>query len=247
VKKSYHPDRASPLLAQVTDIIRQRIVNVEYQPADLLIPAAIATELGTSETPVRQALIRLRQDGLTEIAPSGRTIVFQVRWAELTQLCEFRTTLECAAIELALRKGDKDLSQSLRNQIEAMRQAANRDDFLGYWANDDMFHRCLIEATENSFIISAYNSIGTRMQTLRNRLAIRQSQAEHSAQPQLIRRTLTEHIEIAGHIHRNRADCAISSLNAHLQFALAVYVDETVEGIRVAAALNSTKPIPRHA
>jgi len=133
---SRHFDRTSSLPVQVSIIIQQRIINVEYQRGDLLIPAAIAAELGASGTPVRQALLRLRQDSLIEIAPSGCTIVCLIRWAELAQLCEFRTMLESAAIELVLRKRDNELNRSLRNQIEAMRQAASRDDFLGYWTKD---------------------------------------------------------------------------------------------------------------
>lgn len=134
----------------VYEKVRDLILN-DHVSSDMLVERTLATRLGVSRTPVREALRRLEQDGLVE--RSGRGLRVAERNAEqILEVYEVRITLEPAADRLAaLRRTDLDLSRltvvheemcSLRPDQLQERRVLNR-----------RFHECLWRASHNATLV----------------------------------------------------------------------------------------------
>jgi DNA-binding GntR family transcriptional regulator len=72
------------------DSIRQLIVGGELPMGAQLSEATLAAQLGISKTPVREALLRLRADGLIDIQPQRGTFVFSLTPRQVEEICVFR-------------------------------------------------------------------------------------------------------------------------------------------------------------
>src|SRR3954469_6790368 len=93
--------KASPRSTEIAYLqIKQKILDNEYQPGSQVLEQDIAAALGLSRTPVREALVRLQQDGLLEIVPRHGVRISVLSPADMREIYEVLTTLEPAAVEL---------------------------------------------------------------------------------------------------------------------------------------------------
>ncbi len=206
--------RHKTLTEQAADAIRTRIIEGQFEFGEALSEIALATELGVSKTPVREAFLQLKNEGLVEILPQRGTFVFRMTTEELRQLTEIREILEGNALRFAMRDGGEALLSRLDSIIEGMKEATTAKDPVTYRRFDAEFHNAIISASGNSFIESAYNIIALRVQTFRNRLSIE----DHNWSP------LDQHIEVAELARAQQADKAAERLQHHIRGAYNDYV-----------------------
>src|SRR4051794_5238427 len=89
---------------QVYVHLRASIVTAELEPGRQLSENELAGRLGVSRTPIREALVRLRDDRLVEIVPQLGTFVAPISDRGLSDAQFVREALECAAVRLAAQK-----------------------------------------------------------------------------------------------------------------------------------------------
>lgn len=206
--------RQKTLTEQAADTIRARIVEGQFELGEALSDIALADELGVSKTPIREAFLLLKNEGLIEFLPKQGTFVFRMTMDELRQLWELREVLELNSLRLAMRDGGQVLMRSLTPIIERMRKATNERDPLLFRRCDAEFHGAIIAGCDNEFIQSAYNTIALRVQVLRNRV----SQDAHNW------RSLDEHVAVLDQIRTGDIEAAVASLFKHIRGALDAYV-----------------------
>ena len=97
--------RSKSLTEQAVEEIRALIVRGDFELGAPLSENTLAAELGVSKTPVREALLHLRSEGLVSIQPQRGSFVFNMSSAEVLELGELRETLELAALRLAADAG----------------------------------------------------------------------------------------------------------------------------------------------
>ena len=90
--------RPKSLTDLALDSIRQLIVGGELAMGAQLSEATLAAQLGISKTPVREALLRLRVDGLIEIQPQRGTFVFSLTPRQVEEICVFREMVEVLSL-----------------------------------------------------------------------------------------------------------------------------------------------------
>ena len=97
--KSIQPTRRR-LADQVYDQIINAIVNRDIVSEDRLIQEKLAAELQISRTPVREALMRLEQEGVLEVTNRGSFKIYQMDDKEVRELYQSRAAIEgqCARI-----------------------------------------------------------------------------------------------------------------------------------------------------
>jgi DNA-binding GntR family transcriptional regulator len=208
--------RHKTLTEQAADAIRTRIVSGEFHFGEALSEIALATELGVSKTPVREAFLQLKNEGLVEILPQRGTFVFQMTTEQLRQLVEMRELLEPASLRFAMRNGPH-LADTLQAIVERMTTAFEARDLAAYRMHDGDFHQAIIAASGNSFIASAYGIIAFRVQALRNRLSL---EAENW-------RSLDGHAQIARLVRDNIVEDAVKMLLDHISDAFNSYIART--------------------
>lgn len=164
-------ERGPSLTEQAAAALRARIVDGGLQLGEALSENILAAELGVSKTPVREALMQLRRDGLVEIHPRRGTFVFTMTAAQVRQLSEMRAILETAALGLAMARGRDALIAAWSEIVAAMEAALAAGDAAGYRALDGAFHRSIFELAGNAYLLEAFTGIAFRVQALRNRLS----------------------------------------------------------------------------
>jgi DNA-binding GntR family transcriptional regulator len=103
------------LTSQVEVLVREKILNGELQPDQVISARALGEVLGVSMTPVRNALDRLSGDGLVVMSPRRGTRVAAPSVADLEECFELRLVLEGLAAERAApRLSDADLAELRR-------------------------------------------------------------------------------------------------------------------------------------
>lgn len=174
--------------------IRGRILDNRWPPGHQALEQALALELGMSRTPVREALIRLKNEGLIEVVPRHGMRVAPVSPTDMKEIYEILTSLEAMAAELAAKRRPTTAELApLEKATRDMDRSLKKDD-LDAWAEaDERHHRHLIELCGNRKLAGiVYNywdrAHRARMFTLRLRPKPTASTAEHLAVVEAIRR-----------------------------------------------------------
>lgn len=199
--------RRMSLTDEALQSIRARIVEGELELGAALSEAALAQLLGVSKTPVREALMRLKREGLVDIFPQRGTFVFQIDTDTVRALCDFRRVIECAALDRAASTGWGQLVDALERCVKAMQDALTSVDTSAYRRLDAEFHTCLFRFCGNRLLVEAHESIEFRVQSLRTRLSIRHENNEN---------TLAEHASIVQAIVARNQDLAKDLLHDHI-------------------------------
>jgi DNA-binding GntR family transcriptional regulator len=125
--------------------LREAIVSADLEPGRRLSENELAERLGVSRTPVREALVRLRDDRLVAIVPQLGTFVTLIDGDAVADAHFVREALECKAIRLAIeRVDDRDVAELWGIIAEQERADAAGDDDT-FDRLDDELHRALCE------------------------------------------------------------------------------------------------------
>lgn len=192
VQPIHRIDRASrvssaSLTAVVLQTIRQAILDAKYALSEALSEVKLATALGVSRTPVREALNALQQQGLIVIKPQNGSFIFMPSEEDVGELCEFRRILEVDAIRFCLARRKSETLTQMREATAAMDAAIGAEDHLAYARADTAFHQAIAENSANDYVIYAYPLVSGRVAALRahnltgSRALRTKSMAEHRA------------------------------------------------------------------
>ncbi len=138
-------DRRMAPGSQVYAVLREHIVKAHFLPGAALSEKRLAEELGVSRTPVREALIRLAEDGLVNIVPQSGTYVAPLDVAAVHDSQLIREALECATVFAAARKVTPEEGDDLARILAEQKRHLAAGDHEGFIAADDALHARLIE------------------------------------------------------------------------------------------------------
>ncbi len=205
------PIKRGPLLVEeVLQRMRRSIVQGDWELGEKISEARVAASLGTSKTPVREALVQLKREGLVEIRPQAGTYVFTLAPGELNQICEVRWILESAALRRAFEvDAHAELAARLNGVLEEMRVAWAGGDVRSYLHLDGALHEAICASCGNPYIAQSYALIAGKVAALRTHLGtdrhhMQKSFAEHARLVELVERgALEEALALLGrHIAR---------------------------------------------
>lgn len=208
--------RPKSLKEMVADELRMRIIDGRLRLGAGLSENGLAAELGISKTPVREALLQLKQEGLVEVQPQRGTYVFRLAAEQVIMISELREILEVAAIEAALRRNADALTERMSVLYAGMQQAYNAGDPVGYRRLDGEYHEAIIELCGNPYIRSAYSQIGFCVQALRSRLS-------HEAQ--LNKLSIADHREMLRLVKACDVPALQALMRAHIHQTKQSYLD----------------------
>jgi DNA-binding GntR family transcriptional regulator len=149
--KSEHLERIEPrtLRENVTEILRQSIINGSLPPGSELNQVQIAEQLGTSRGPVREALGQLEQEGLIENIPYKGVLVTQLSRRYVEEIYSVRAALEKLALDRAIDQMNDDEIAELDNIVDQMRAAAKRESLDDLVALDLAFHEYIMRQADH--------------------------------------------------------------------------------------------------
>lgn len=191
--------------------MRRRILDNVWAPGYQALEQEIALQLGMSRTPVREALIRLANEGLVEVIPRRGMRVLPVSATDMKEIYEILTALESMAAEMlaAHKPSDAEL-KPLVTATNAMEKALAKDDLDAWAAADESFHERLVHMAGNKMLADAVFSYWdrahrARMFSLRLRPKPVNSTQEHMALVERLRQGDAAGASAVNREHRQRA------------------------------------------
>ena len=141
-----------PARAQVYAVLRDAIIRTELAPGRRLSENELATWLGVSRTPIREALVRLRDERLVSIVPQLGTYVSRISPQAVSDAGFIREALECAAIREAALAATEDDIEALEVNMRGQERADERGDFDAFYVLDEEFHRVLCDLSGHATV-----------------------------------------------------------------------------------------------
>jgi len=200
------------LVDRVYEQIKAAIQDGRIKPGQRLVQDALARQLGISRSPVREAIVRLGQEGFIHLEPHRGAVVRPVTDREMDQIYQVRQLLEpFAAAEAAANATDEEIERlvAVQREAELQQDALNPADV--FWINGE-FHRVLVAPSRNEVLVGLLASLWERQVTFN-------AFAAYSEQRGATAHMLREHQAILEAFKSRRADQVRSLVEYHIRDA----------------------------
>lgn len=195
------------LTEQIYDALRRGILAGEFEPGERLKELELAKRFEASQTPVREALARLAQEGFVQIDRyRGATVsVYSAR--DFENLYQIRLLLELPAIRIAAEIASHEQITLLKDLVLRGESALLSKDRAKFEQVDLDFHESLTACSNNPYLTRITRSNHEKLQTIRKVITATTHIGEHSHM---------EHISIVGAIETRDSDRAEALLKHHI-------------------------------
>jgi DNA-binding GntR family transcriptional regulator len=139
-------DRSRQAAPQVFERLREQILSLEMAPGTVLSRADLASQFGLSQTPIRDALIKLGEEGLVDIFPQHATVVSRIDVASAEQAQFLRRSIESEVVRTLAAEADEGLIARLRAQVDVQAALMGSTAYQEFIAADRAFHQLMYEA-----------------------------------------------------------------------------------------------------
>lgn len=157
----------APLSEQVYAQLRYAIVTGDLEPTTAIQEPAIAEHFGVSRTPVREALLRLRGDGLVIIRKQSGTFVAPIDSKRVEEGMLVRDALEPRVVEIATQVLSGRELADLDAETRIMAAAVEDSDSRSFIEADDRFHQILIDAAGFPHIAEIIGRVNAQLDRVR--------------------------------------------------------------------------------
>jgi DNA-binding GntR family transcriptional regulator len=157
----------APATAEAYQLLKEQIVTLHLLPGQLLLVQQLSRSLGISRTPVREAIVRLTQDGLVEPAQGHKFRVAPITPQSLADLYEARLALESLAVAQVACGCPKEELAGLEEIILQMEQALADGDNQRFFDADNSFHQHILELHGNQLMLDFLQRIKDLQQRIR--------------------------------------------------------------------------------
>ena len=193
---------------KIFDILRDRILNEEYEHGQKLNELALANELKISRTPIREALKQLELEGLVESIPNKGVYVKGFSPRDIDDMFEIRCALEGLAIQLAIDRMDEEHLAKIKDVFELMEFYTVKKDQEKINDLNILYHETIYQATQSQYFeqllkdVHYYVSVTSR----------------HSiTQPERLETAIQEHRAILNSIVAGDKELAKDTIQKHIR------------------------------
>jgi DNA-binding GntR family transcriptional regulator len=191
--------------------LREAIVSAELEPGRRLSENELAEALGVSRTPVREALVRLRDERLVAIVPQLGTFVTLISEEAIADAVFVREALECGAIRLATQRATDGELEELQANLAAQERAEATGDLDAFDRLDEALHRALCLMSGHEIAWSLSRRANGHLDRVR-RLSL--------PEPGYLSEMVGQHRAVVAAVADMNADCAESALRHHLRLVV---------------------------
>ena len=188
--------------------IKRRILQNRYPGGFQILEDELTRELAMSRTPLKEALVRLQNEGLIEVLPRRGMRVLALDAEDVADIFEVLSVLEMLSVRLiAERVENAESVRRLRAHVDTMKASLEADDLDAWASADEAFHRSLVDESGNPRLAAAARTLldqsqRFRMFTLRLREKPVKSTRSHEALVQALKRNEVAKAETEHSSHR---------------------------------------------
>lgn len=192
---------------EATTLLRQMLLDGRFNDGERLVEDRIASELGISRTPLREALHRLAQEGLLEKRRTGGYALRSLDPVEVEDAINIRSMLESHAAELAASRATEQQILALRHNLELFRLGNETQDMPRLVELNTEFHAILRQAAHSPLLAQLLMELdGVVERMLRRMVSIHE--AEWSDR---------DHLEILAQIEAHSPAGAAAAMREHVE------------------------------
>ena len=174
------------LAEEVTEILRNRILQGEYEIGEKLTESKIATEMKVSRTPIRDAFRQLEKEQLVEYIPNKGCFANGFSKEDMRDIYVVRKAVEELAIRQMVYRADDDDIRQLAEQLDRMRLYTEQNSYDKLLQANEEFHKMIYSLTGSRFlnrIMKTYQEYVhlARRETLKRDEDLPQIYLEHEA------------------------------------------------------------------
>ncbi len=136
----------------IYSILLDRIIELKYQPGELLNEKILIDEFQVSRTPIREALLKLAEKGFVKMVPRVGTYVSQVDLMEIKYAYEVKKNLEVLACELAAERASQEQAEALFEIVMRLKAYSPQSDYKKYIHDDYLFRKIIRDASMNPYL-----------------------------------------------------------------------------------------------
>lgn len=199
--------RAS-LAEQAYSLLKKAIISGKLAPKTELTEEKLASDLGVSRTPLREAIRKLAMEGLINLNKGKPATVATFTKEDSLEFMELRRLLEVYNIERIISKNDVYFISELEDNLQEQMKAISNDDFQEFIDYDRKFHLILASQNENDKIKELIHQMNTGI----NRAFLVLSNTVHMSAIE----AYDEHERITAAIKNQNLELAKSEMTEHL-------------------------------
>ena len=200
--------RAATAASRIYSDLRVELVSLQRRPGEVISEAQIALSYGVSRTPVREAILKLSDEGLLEIYPQSGIFVSRIPVAALPEAIIIRKALEETTARLAAERATSSQILALQSILERQREASSAGDSDTFHQADEMFHATVADVAGYPGIWKYIQQVKVHVDRYR-RLTLPQSGR--------MAQVIAEHEVILAAIERHDPEGARAAMGAHLE------------------------------
>ena len=209
-------DAYLPLRDVVFQTLRGAILKGDLKPGERLMELQLASKLGVSRTPIREAIRMLEQEGLAVTIPRKGAEVAKMTEKDMEDVLQIRLSLEALAVRLSCENITPAALKELKVAMEDFEEKTKSGQFVEMAKADVKFHEILYKASNNPKLQQLLSNL--REQMYRYRVEYLKREDAHET-------LLAEHERIIETIEKRDKEEAMKAVSRHIDNQVAAVID----------------------
>ncbi|MEW5561016.1 GntR family transcriptional regulator [Enterobacter asburiae] len=197
-----------PVNQQIYRILRRDIVHCLIAPGTPLSEKEVSVRFNVSRQPVREAFIKLAENGLIQIRPQRGSYVNKISLSQVRNGCFVRQAIECAVVRRAATLITDAQCYQLEQDLHQQRIAIDRQQINDFFMLDDEFHQRLSQIADCQLAWDTIENIKAAIDR------VRYMSLDHVSSPDML---LRQHQDIFSALEKRDVDAVDKAMTVHLQ------------------------------
>ncbi|MBP2297167.1 GntR family transcriptional regulator [Azospirillum rugosum] len=210
------PRRSATAASGIHRFLRDEIVSLRRRPGESIVEKQVAEAYGVSRTPVREALLKLADEGLVEVFPQSGTFVARIPVDALPEAGAIRKALELATVRRAAERATRSQIANLQACLVHQHEVELARDANAFHQADETFHAMLAD-------VAGYPGFWTMVQQVK--VQVDRCRRLTLPSPGRMGKVIAEHEAVVEAIAAHDPNRAILALDLHLD-GLLVSIDD---------------------
>jgi len=197
-----------PVNQQIYRILRRDIVHCLIAPGTPLSEKEVSVRFDVSRQPVREAFIKLAENGLIQIRPQRGSYVNKISLSQVRNGCFVRQAIECAVVRRAAAMITDAQCYQLEQNLHQQRIAIDRQQHNDFFQLDDEFHQLLSQIADCQLAWDTIENIKAAIDR------VRYMSLDHVSSPEML---LRQHQDIFSALEKRDVEAVDKAMTVHLQ------------------------------
>lgn len=201
----YSQNKLNGCAKEAYNYIAQEIFNGNLNANTPLSEIELTSNLKSSRTPVREALVALEQDGLITRIRNRGWFVVEISTRDIEEIFELRILMETHALKTAYKIVPSEEWKDLKERIESLNEKSSPEE---YFVTDRDLHNRIIRYCGNKRLVDFIRQLNMQIEHLR---------VISSQKPERLKISRLEHLEIIEAIEKQDLKEALTLLTGHIE------------------------------